>query len=408
MKNKRFPTILGIFFLTAILVVGVYLSQRNTSLSSKASTTCDPINAQITNLTYPSFDFSFTTASSCVTTLIINNKIYQDSSSSSKTHYFKVANLSASTLYQFNLISNAVTYTRPEYSLTTALKPNSPIPTSNLAWGRILNSDGTPVSGAIVYLIIPGSQALSAFSNKDGNWNISFATSFNENKTDWFNPGFAVDEDIIVYSPDGKLTQVVNSSDNNDPVPDIVIDQNSFSILPTPTIVPFLGSGTASSASINLTVTSPKESETINTLKPDIFGQGLANTTFQLSLDDNSTNVTVPSNNTWHWSPSVNLSIGPHKLVLTYQGKTVTRNFTVAMNNNYLAFTSTPSATLIPTQIISPTLAPTTAPTNVPTMRTAKPSTTSALLESGTTMPTYFLIILSSLLFSVSLYYYRR
>lgn len=414
MKDKKFPTILGIILLLVILVAGVYLSLNPTNLSSKASSTCDPINPQITNLTYGSFDFSYTTATSCQSTLVISNKIYQDSSTVSNTHYFKIANLSPSTSYQFSLISAGKTYTRPEFSLTTTTKPNSAIPASNLAWGRILNSSGNPISGAIIYLTIPGSQALSAFSNKDGNWNISFATSFNENKTDWFSPTSIVEEDLIVYSPDGKLTQITNNSDNNDPVPDIIVGQNYFSGIPTKTPsvdTSSLGAGTAV-VSTSLSITSPKESENISTLKPDIFGQGAADSIFQLNLDGNSTSVTIPKNSVWHWSPSQNLSLGPHKLILTYQGKNITRNFTVISDNSNLSFSATPSATLAPTAILSPTktptLQPTLKPTKIPTVRAAKPSTTSALYESGESFPTYFLIIMSVFLFSISLYYYRR
>jgi len=405
MKDKHFPTILGVILLLIILVAGVYLSTKTTTLSSKASGSCQPINSQITNLTYGSFDFSFTTASSCLATLTINNKIYQDSSTVATTHYFKVTNLSPNTSYRFSLISGNTTYSRPEYNLTTTSQPNTPIPASNLAWGRILNSGGNPISGAIVYLTISGSQALSAFSNKDGNWNISFSTSFNENKTDWFNPTTVIDEELIVYSPDGTLTQITNRSDNNDPVPDIIVGQNYFPVT-TPTSAPSSSSFTNNSlpssgptvALINLSLTSPGEGEAISTLKPDIFGQGPANTTLQLNLDNKSVNVIVGNDGVWHWSPQENLSLGFHKLILTYQNKNITRNFSVTTANNNLSFTSTPSATL----------APTLEPTAVPTVRTAKISTTSALPKSGATIPTYFLIILSALLFSVSLYYYRQ
>lgn len=415
MKDKSFPTILGIILLFIILIAGVYLSTRTTSLFSRASSTCEPINPQITNLTYGSFDFSFTTASSCQVTLVLDNKIYQDSSTVPNTHYFKISNLSPSTPYQFHLISSGITYSRPEFNFTTAVKPSSSIPASNLAWGKILDINNNPVSGAIIYLTIPGGQSLSAFSNKDGNWNISFATSFNENKTDWFSPTTAVDEDLIVYSPDGKLTQLTNRSDNNDPVPDIIIGQNYFSdnSIKTADNNTILDSDNAISI-VSFSITNPKESEIITTLKPDIFGQGPANSTFQLSLDDNSAYVTVANNNVWHWSPQKDLSQGSHQLILTYQNKNIIRNFSVSPETSYLAFSSTPSATLIPTKIISPTgsliptILPTLKPTKVPTIRVAKPSTTSALYQSGAIFPTYLLIIFSSFLFGVSLYYYRK
>ena len=412
MKDKRFPTILGIILLLIILFLGVFLSTKKTSLNSEASPSCEPINPQITNSTYGSFDFSFTTSSPCIATLVINNIIYQDASLSSTTHYFKISNLSPKTDYKFSLVSGSTTYSRPEYSLTTALKPNSSIPSSNLAWGKIIDSSNKPVSGAIIYLTLPGSQALSAFSNKDGNWNISLAASFNQQKTDWFSPTSTVDEDIFVYSPDGVLTQITNQSSNNDPVPDIIVGQNFFSAtIPTSSYKTSMDTISSESSFINLSITSPKEGETLSTLKPDIFGQGPASKNFKLDLDGLSTSITVAANNTWNYSPPQNLSPGSHKLTLTYQSQTISRNFSVVQKNDYLSFSATPSATLIPTQNILPTIistpTPSSKPTIVPTIRTAKPSTTSTLYESGNSFPTYLIITLSILFFGVSLYYYH-
>lgn len=428
MRDKKIPTIIGVILLSVILFLGVYLSLKRTTTSSRASTSCEPINPQITNLTYGSFDFSFITATACPATLVIENKIYQDSSSSSSTHYFKISNLSPETNYQFKIISGSTQYSRPEFNFVTAKKPNSAIPSSNLAWGRVLDANSRPVAGAIIYLTLPGSQALSAFSNKDGNWNISFATSFNNDKTDWFNPASPLDEDIIVYSPDAKITQITNRSDNNDPVPDIIIGQNSLSSLPTatPTLAVSLGSGPLLASSPNLSLTSPKESETINTLKPDIFGQGPAAASFNLSLDDRTVTVTIAQDNTWHWSPSENLSIGSHQLVLSYQSTKITRSFNVSQNENSLAFTSTPSATLVPSTLPTqkttpsptgkitsvptktPTLAPTLKPTKIPTLTSSPTSTSSTLYQSGNIFPTFFLILIASSFFTLSFFYLRR
>lgn len=411
MKEKRFPTILGIIFLLIILAFGVFLSTRRTSLSSRASTSCVPINPQITNLTYASFDFSFTTSTSCSATLSLNGKIYQDSSTVLTTHYFKVTNLQPQTEYQFSLISGSTTYVKPEYELTTTTKPSSPIPASSLAWGKILSSNNEPVSGAIVYLTIPGSQALSAFSNQDGHWNISFATSFNDSKTDWFIPPTDVEEDIIVYSPDGQLTQLSNQTSRNDPVPDIIIGQNnSFSASqPFTGVIP---TTSTSSTLSSIDISSPSEGESISSLRPDIFGNGPSGQTLQISLDGNSFTTVPGVNNIWHWSPSTALTLGNHRLSLSYQGKIITRNFTVKQDNN-LAFSATPSASLVTPTLPIATLAPTIfipTPSPLPTtiVRTAKPSTTSGLYRSGEVFPTLVLVLLSMALFSVSLYYYRK
>lgn len=411
MREKRFPTIIGLIFLLIILALGVFLSTRNTSLSSKASSSCVPINPQITNLTYGSFDFSFTTSIPCLATLNINNKIYQDSSTAQTTHYFKITNLQPQTQYEFSLISGSTTYVKPEYELTTTAKPSSPIPASSLAWGKILSSNKEPVSGAIIYLTIPGSQALSAFSNQDGHWNISFATSFNDNKTDWFIPPSDVEEDVIVYSPDGQLTQFTNKTSRNDPVPDIIVGQNnSFSA--SESFAGVIPTTTSSTTLSSIDISSPSEGESISSSRPDIFGNGPSGQTLQISIDGNSYTTIPGTNNIWHWSPQTNLSLGSHRLSLTYQGKTITRNFTIKQDNN-LSFSATPSASLITPTLPIATLAPTIfipTPSPIPTtiVRTAKPSTTSGLYRSGQVFPTLILVVLSMALFSVSLYYYRK
>jgi hypothetical protein len=422
MKDKHLPSILGLVILVFILFIGVYLSLRSTSLSSKANASCDPSNPQVTNLTYFSFDFSYTTSTSCLSTLAVNGKVYPDSSTVSNTHYFKVSNLSPQTSYFFVLTSGGSTYALQNFQVTTASQPSTPIPSSNLAWGKIIDSNQNPISGAVVYLTIPGAQALSAFSNQNGNWNISFATSFNQDKNDWFSLPDNQEEDIIVYSPDGQLTQISNQTNNNDPVPDIIIGQNYFSTTNTSQTInaASLGTGGGSSATVNFSISYPSEGETISTLKPDIFGSGPTGTSFQLSLDGNANSATVAANNTWHWSPSQNLSSGNHRLILTYQNNTVAiRNFSVNQNSSNLAFTASSSAsqitpTSIPTSITTPipTLVPSPAPTSVsvPTFKPTSVPTSTTLYnyKTGDTFPTYFLIIISLLLFSVSFYYYRQ
>lgn len=414
--TKTLPTILGIFFLLLILVLGVFLSTRKTSFRSDASSSCDPVNPQVTNLTHSSFDYSFlTTGSNCQPTLSVNGQIISDLSPVNTSHYFQITNLTPNTTYKWSIVSGGKTYESTFYSLKTGLKPTGPVPASNLAWGRVLNPDHTPLSGAIVYLNIPGSQTLSAITNREGKWNISFANSFNDQTNNWFTPPDNIDEEIIVYSPENQVTSVVNKTNNNDPVPDIVFGQShqdlsvqSVGSLPVTTPV---------SSSLPLTLTSPKNNETITTQRPDIFGQATAGSNLRLILDDKAFQVHVSDNNIWHWSPANDLSFGNHQLSVSNTQDTININFNVSSqvqnNRSDIAFTATPSATLIPTQPVATlTLTPTQSLpsptiTPVPTVRTAKISTTSTLYQSGNSLPTTVMIVVAILLFSVSLFYYR-
>ncbi len=412
---KTFPTILGLFFLLIILAVGVFLSTKKTSLRSDASSSCDPINPQVTNLTDSSFDYSFlTTGKNCQSTLSVNGQIISNLSPVDTSHYFQVNNLTPSTTYTWSIVSGGKKYESTFYSLKTGLKPAGPVPASNLAWGRVLNSDRTPLSGAIVYLNIPGSQTLSAITNREGKWNISFANSFNDKINNWFTPPDNFDEEIVVYSPENQVTSVINKTNNNDPVPDIIFGQvnqdlsaQSAGSLPTTT---------PATSSISLSLTSPKNNETITTQRPDVFGQATAGSNLRLILDDKAFQVHVPENNTWHWSPVNDLSLGSHQLSVSDTQDTIHINFSVSLQsqgNSNIAFTATPSATLIPTQpIITLTSTPTQSLpsptiTPIPTVRTAKISTTSTLYKSGNSLPTTAIIVASVLLFSVSLFYYR-
>lgn len=418
MKSKTIPTILGIFFLIAILVAGVILSTKRTSFDSSASSSCEVVNPQITNLTHFSFDLSFTTTGdNCSPTLSVNNKIYEDLSKSATTHYFRVAGLQPKADYEYKVISGGKTFAPILFRVTTASKPSGATPSSNLAWGRVLDESLEPVSNALLYLSLPGAQPLSALTNAQGQWNIPLSNTFNENKNAWFTPQDTQTETIVVYSSNNQVISVDNKTDNNDPVPDIIFGSDNFKTdNPVQTNIPLTNNLTQNY--VTLSINSPNEGETIYTQRPDIFGTGQAGSVFNINIGGQESNITVPADNTWHWSPSENLSNGPHSIFLSYQETNITRNFVVAAGNqSNLSFTATPSATLFPTQLPSPSptlfIAPTTVvPTNTPepttTIRTAKISTTSSLIESGTSFPTILLAIIAFLLFSISFYYYQE
>ncbi len=416
MKNKTIPTILGTFFLVAILVVGVILSTKRTSLDSSASSSCEVINPQTTNLTHFSFDLSFTTSGdNCSPTLSVNNKIYEDLSKIGTTHYFRVSGLQPKADYEYKIISGGKSYASLLYRTTTASRPSGDTPSSNLAWGKVLDSNLKPVANALLYLSLPGAQPLSALTNSQGQWNIPLSNTFNDSKNAWFTPQGIQTETIVVYSPDNQVISIENKTDNNDPVPDIIFGSDIYQADASPqTKIP--PSNNLNQPLVTFTVTNPKEGETIYTPKPDIFGTGQAGSIFNIKINTQESNVTVLADNTWHWSPLENLNNGPHTIVLDYQGTNITRNFVVAAGNqSNLSFTATPSATLIPTKTSSPSptiyITPTQIPptsTPIPTIRTAKISTTSSLIKSGTFFPTFLLITIASLLFGVSFYYYRE
>ena len=194
--------------MTGGVFVGVFLTNKNTNFISKASSDCAPKNPQITNITNSSVAISFVTESSCLSTLLINNQIVNNSAvvnsdQKSKIHYFDVTNLSDNTEYDYSFVNDGKSYQQSP-KIKTAEKPNGSVPSSNLAWGRVFSPELKSASKVMVFINIPGASPLSALVTTSGNWNISLANSFNESKTNRFTPTPNISEEIIVIDQEKK------------------------------------------------------------------------------------------------------------------------------------------------------------------------------------------------------------
>jgi hypothetical protein len=418
--EKHFSTILGLIFLVVCIAVGIFVTRSRLILGSKASEDCHPQNPQVANITNSSADISFFTSADCSSSVSINGQITNDIKSN-KIHYFQIKYLSALTTYHYSIISNGQTFDQDAFSFKTGSQPNSSLPTSNLAWGRVLNSDKKTAGNAIVYLNIPGASPLSSFITTDGNWSISLASSFNDAKNDWFtSPATAADEDIIVISEDNITTQMVNSTSLNNPVPDIIIGQNSLS----PSVNQSISSGNLANITPvqtiqSLDILNPKDGETISNFRPEFFGTAPINSKVVIEVhSDTITSADTQSDATgsWNWSPPANLTPGDHSITVKVQDtrtglwQTVTRNFTVlAANSGNPVFSASGSATvatptLTPTVITltsAPILTLTSTPTSV--VRVAHPSTSSSEPPvSGNNLPTLMIISCALIFFFLS------
>lgn len=407
MKQEfHFPTIIGIVLLVVSSLVGVILLRSSNDNRSSAGNDCLPINAQITNITDHSADISFTTDIACNSLININNTTLSDARSTglnqnyqSITHYFQVNNLSPDSQYSFTAIGGGKAFDQSYFKFKTGKKPTTSIPTSNLAWGKVLNSDLKPASTAIIYLNIPGASPLSSFVTTNGNWNISLANSFNESQNNWFTPVANVIEDITVISKDYPPLVLTGNTSNNNPVPDIILGKTTS--LEATTTIPTQSVNAFPTASSNtsvkpLTITSPKEDEYIGSVSPLFFGQASAGGQINLQLTSSGTTLdkTVLSDQSgnWQWPLTSNLPSGQKTLKATSGTQSITRVFYVSATISGPAFVASPSAiisqspSLIPTSVILPTDIPTQIPTTP--ARVAKPATTSGVPTTGTGLPT--------------------
>ena len=409
-KEFKFPTIIGLIFLILAVVAGIYATQSTKIFNSKASDTCGPENIQITNITNSAVNISFTTTSACSFSLSANAQTFDDvRSTPSRLHYFEVKHLSSETNYKFSLINNGNLMNSDNYNFKTATTPATAIPTSNLAWGKVFNPDKKTPAMAIVFLNIPGAAPLSSIVTTNGNWSVSLANSFNDAKNNWFTPPSSpISEEIIAISEDGTATQITNTTDNNNPVPNIIIGTNFLEPISEEqkaAIGQFdVGSGASTQKKVD--IYNPKDGDILQTNKPDFFGSAPTNSKVIIEVHSdvliNGETSSSPSGE-WHWSPPSNLTPGEHTITVKSQNlstgvwETVTRNFTVlAADSAQPQYTASNSAT-------TPTLTPTPTETIVitPTVRVAQVSTASgAPPVTGNTLPTV-LIISSALLFFV-------
>lgn len=420
-QEKKIPSILALLFLLGGTLVGVRFSQSSRLFRSKASTSCQPVNPQVTNITHNSVDISFVTTANCSSSLLIDGRTIINPRSPSFVHYFSVHDLQADQDYSFSFVINGTTWDQSQYQIQTASNPLSSVPVSSLAWGKVLNSDQSPAEGAILYLNIPGASPLSSLVTSNGNWNISLATSFNSSKDNWFTPALGIEEDIVVISSDGQTTQITANTSANDPVPDIIIGQNLFEGQPPPSSSGqnFSTPATTSSSSKKLKITNPGDNESIFVQRPEFFGDAPASSQVIITVHSSQIingQATTDAQGNWSWSPPQDISLGSHTISVktkdTQTGlwQTITHNFTVyASENDTLSFSSSPSATTspstpTPTSVV--TSAPTSCPTPVstvkptiqPTIRTVKPATEAGVPSPGFSLPT-LLIILSGAVF---------
>lgn len=417
-REKRIPTILGIILFLGTIYLTTKLVSSPQNASIKATESCDPVNPQITNKTDKSATISFTTTDDCLSSLSLDSYSYKNIKEKGKIHYFEVDKLEANKNYEFEIIVDGKKYSSNNYIFETAQKPTNSIPSANLAWGKILTPENNPATQAIIYLNIPGASPLSSIVTSSGHWNISLAVSFNEGLSDWFSLPGNIEEEIVVVAPNYPSTQIVSNTSHNNPVPDIILGQNSFS-LPEAIVETILPQESLINTNIDLVsnkpldILNPKTNETINSLKPDIFGTASPNSKLKIKIESPITlndEINVDSSGEWNWSPTKNLTPGEHTITVTDdKNNLITRKFIVlAAESSQPSFSASESALMVtptPTKTITQVPTKKITPTEIPV---TLPSTSSGIPQSGTIFPTFFILILSLISFYFGFVYYKK
>jgi len=420
---KTIPTFLALAIVGLGVLTGVLLINQAQTFSPKATGQTQPEQVRITNINDNSFVVSWITQSATKGFVIFGENSQLEKTAfdgrdnsvatqQSLTHYVLVKNLKPATRYLFKINSGGTNYNDGDkpYEITTAPTINSPLPENDTAYGMILNQEGNPAKGAIVYLSLANTTAQSSLVQEDGSWMIplSMARSISLTSYSNYDKQLQIEENFV---QDGSLGTIsaINTTKNDSPAPTMtlgktydftqVTNQNlsptpgnslfsaaptatGSSTSPTPT-TGHLGSGFSpdqltSSSSGRLNILNPSDGEGINTAKPEFQGTAPANQVIEIVVESEtaySGQTLVDQQGNWQWSPPADLSPGLHTVTATLKGlngieQKVVRSFTVlaAGETDLPAITATGSGQTVtvtpePTRIITtPTPEPTLAP----------------------------------------------
>ncbi len=389
--NRKIPTFLGLLILAAGLIGGIYLVNSRTSLQTKAGPTESPKNIKITNRGSNNISISWTTDVPMTGYLRYSEDpakinlpagdIRDQISGTSQpytNHYVNITGLNPNKQYYFNIGSGSQTYNDNGRPFQFRTFPSVSSPAEDVVSGKVVNTDNSPINGAIVFLDIEGSETLSTITKNDGLWRINLSSArTKDGKTVAIDPKLTVLSIFVQAGTTGTATALTNTEKAR-PVPDIVIGKNQAFVEGTNLLANSVIDN-SSSRSGTFALTESQLSTTINLeqtgqvlsavtfLNPAIEGELIATTSpeFKLKLATGSgvvisvgEQVSEPLlsnlNGEYIWSPSNELSKGLNTLVVEYIDdknvkQKVSRGFNVLAVGDISglpAFTATPSATV--------------------------------------------------------------
>jgi len=448
-RAGRIPTILGLFFLLATLVILHFVSQSRIFRSGAANQSV-PKNAKVTNVIDHSLSVSWQTdvaVSGFLEVFVDGQKlVYFDvrdqslgRSENYNLHYVYVEGLEPDTDYQLQIVSGSKSYNLAgqqgeKSTIKTAAIYSGQPPEAQLAFGRIYTADGQVAAGVLVYLIIPGVAPLSSMTSSSGTWVIplSFAYNTSLSAPATYNEA-EIKEEIVVEGGGFGRSKVTNYTSDNRPVRNIVLGKDSDFTIEEVGSNDELGStagqggssfstsDSADTTSKEFKITSPGDGETITTTRPEIFGTGPRSGLVKITIESLATyesSLEIGETEQWAWTPPGDLEPGSHTLTVEYttpegEKRSFIRNFVVlaAGDENDPAFTATPSGQTV-TSTPTPTVVVTVAPTSVPTLsptpttdlsRSTMPATESGVPETGVLLPVISTFLIGTALVFVGL-----
>lgn len=462
MFKKRIPTLVGMLLLLVGAVAGVLFLDESTDFLPRAAPEYVPQKVKITNISDSSLTISWLTEEPSIgfiklgssadqldTTVIDERDQLTGSSNEFRSHYITIQELKPSSTYYFKLGSHSKQLydnNGDAFSITTG-PPLSTAPSSDTAYGSIYTPAETPAEGAIVYLSLPGATPLSALVKKDGNWAVSLSVARSANLSNYVSYDLTgTPIDLLVQADNGDTSQVTTTTDNDQPVPDIILGENADYTGNEPvylqqeteltqdyesqfTLQELEVTDPDSDTTITID-TIPADDTIINQTQPELTGSAPPGIELIVTIHSSQVitgNIVVDTNGSWDWTPPRNLELGNHTITLSYADEegilhTLSRSFIVqaaeSIGDNLPQYEATPSATITPSPTQEPTpeitpsttQSPTPSPTSTPspTPRPTAPATISAIPVAGTTTPTIALFALGIIFLLSGLIAFKR
>lgn len=419
-KQKKIPTILGLFLLFCAIGAGVYLDLQSQQLTTSAKLNAEVEDIHVTNISDNSFAVSWFTSQATIGTLIVNDGLNstihlddRDSDTITRprtSHYITLSNLKEKTEYTVRIkIGNSACNnatcpiikqkTGPSLaSATTALTP---------AQGSIFNEAGNPASDAIVYVTIGKAAPLSTRVDQSGLW----VTPLNNLRMqDLLSRPEISDSDIVQIT--AKTTALsysqavidMKSIRLNVTIPamqlgksynfiDLLSKKDLFAVGNTSKILGSQTNRTNPTQSYPVDLLFPVQEQDVTTdSRPRFRGTGIVGNQILITVNSDSPQtdrVLVGVDGTWNWRPTKPLSPGIHHISIQgYDASgrlvTLTRSFVVLKSGERVLGDATSSATLTPTVFISAT--PTSSLPTVTGIISASPTPTITIFSPTPTL----------------------
>lgn len=437
--DKKIPTLLGMTILLTALIVGLFLVGEGTDyFLPRASSQGNPKKIKITNLTESAFTISFLTDESQIALINLsssNKKLDQTANddrdkitgtiSQYKTHYITISGLEPNKEYFYEIVVGDDVYKDENgqpFSIKTLPKPSNNSQ-GRTVYGSVMNNDGTPAEGALVYLSKEGILELSSQVKSSGSFAIPLSAA-----RSYSGEGMNItdnDEIIIIIQGEKDNLTVTKSTTvkeaqpleeiwfNNEAQTSILSQEKIAKSEPTFQV---LGVND-NKEEINLNTDSDQDI-VVNTTTPIIKGNISPNTKVDIVIHSTEEiNTSLVSDEAGNFVLDLSqldqeLSPGEHTVAYTYLDpnlqQKVTKEYSFLVSNNLIAQATEeeePFGTGSPYPIVTPTLEPTLAPTAALVKPTTtpepEPESEEELPTAGNSTSTILLICLGLLFTSL-------